>query len=65
MKLINHMLDVKVQEGAENCSSLCNIQPMNCEHSQPLGCVCYCGPRSHCPTIVNDNVSGDECVRCV
>lgn len=35
---------------------------MNCEHSQLLGCACYCGPRSHCPTIVNDNVSSDGCV---
>lgn len=38
---------------------------MNYEHSQALGCVCYCGPRSHCPTIVNDNVSGDGFARCV
>lgn len=38
---------------------------MNYEHSQVLGCVCYCGPRSHCPTIVNDNVSGDGFARCV
>lgn len=38
---------------------------INCEHSQALGCVCYCGLRSHCPTIVNDNVSGDVFARCV
>lgn len=62
---VSNLRRKSVSAAAAAALELRNNSFMNYEHSQALGCVCYCGPRSHCPTIVNDNVSGDGFARCV